>query len=53
MNYLKKDFISLYQVLTIFHKYVFIYYSIQITDSLTISKLALNINIFKEILKRF
>ena len=43
IDYLNRDLISLYQVLSIFNKYVFVNYGIQMTDSLTISRLALNI----------
>ena len=43
IDYLKRDLISLYQILSIFNKYVFVNYGIQMTDSLTISRLALNI----------
>lgn len=52
INYLKKDLISLYQVLSIFNKYVFEKYGVQMTDSLTISRLAMNI-FLKKYLKDF
>ena len=43
INYLKRDLISLYDIMEIFNKYIFINYGIQMTDSITISRLALNI----------
>nr|YP_005351174.1 DNA polymerase type B2 [Peltigera malacea]AEK48302.1 DNA polymerase type B2 [Peltigera malacea] len=52
INYLKKYLISLYQVLSIFNKYVFEKYGVQMTDSLTISRLAMNI-FLKKYLKDF
>ena len=43
IKYLKKDLISLLKVMDTFNKYVFMKYDIQMTDCLTISRLAMNI----------
>ena len=43
LNYLDKDLRSLLAIMDTFNKYIFRLYDIQMTDSLTISKLALNI----------
>lgn len=43
LNYLDKDLISLYKIMDTFNKYVFTNYGVQMTDALTISRLALNI----------
>lgn len=43
LKYLNRDLLSLLQVMNIFNKYVYQNFGVQMTDSLTISRLALNI----------
>ena len=51
INYLEKDLLSLLKVMDTFNRYVFNKYDLQITHSLTVSRLALNIFI-KDYLKQ-
>nr|QBM09675.1 hypothetical protein [Dactylella sp.] len=43
LNYLEKDLLCLLEVIDKFNKFIFINYGVQVTESLTISRLALNI----------
>lgn len=43
LKYLNKDLVSLYNIMDTFNKYVYRNYGVQMTDCLTISRLALNI----------
>ena len=43
LNYLHKDIIGLYKVINEFSRLIYIYFNVQITDALTITRLALNI----------
>ena len=43
IKYLEQDLLSLYEIMDTFNRYVFIEYNIQMTENLTISRLALNI----------
>lgn len=43
LNYLSKDVLSLYSVMNEFSRLIYIYFNNQVTDALTITRLALNI----------
>lgn len=43
LKYLEQDLLSLLEVMDNFNRYIFINYNVQVTDSLTISRLSLNI----------
>lgn len=47
LSYLNKDLLSLYNIMDTFNKYVYLNYGLQMTNSLTISRLALNIYLKK------
>jgi hypothetical protein len=47
LKYLEKDLVSLYQIMNLFNKHIFLNYNIQVTKCLTISRLALNIFLTK------
>lgn len=47
LRYLEQDLLSLLEILDTFNKYVYIEYGVQMTESMTISRLALNIFIKK------
>jgi hypothetical protein len=43
LQYLKQDILSLLEIMDTYNKYIFIEHGVQVTESLTISRLALNI----------
>lgn len=43
LKYLERDLLSLLEIIDTFNKYIYIEYGVQVTESMTISRLALNI----------
>ena len=52
LKYLKRDLLSLLEIVDHFNRYMFIEYNLQVTESLTISRLALNIFLYRYLGKK-